>query len=1148
MAEPTQYITGLISSISWDQVIEALLGREHAYIESVQNRINENLTKLTTWGSLSARLLTLQNYSHILSRSSTFQATSATSTKEEILTATVTGAGQTGLYPLKVYQLSHTHQLISKGFQDTESEVASANDTITIEVEGGWVDKKTPLSWLNGQTGIYRGSIKITDRSGSSATIDLSGALTIEDVIDAINDNTTIKVTAEVEYDAGNKVGDALKLTDTSGGSNNFKVEEVSGGTTAGDLGILADVAAAEIHGNDINYISSSTILDFLNDRTGVNTITGDDFTITCRNGATIDVSVTNCTTVGDVLDAINNDAENSGKITASVVSNANGIRLVDNIGGGDNLFVTAIGSSTAAADLGIEKSVAFSTLDGDAIIPGLNTVLLKTLRGGLGIRSETGNDFKITCRDATEINVDISGCETVQEVINAINTAAGADITASHDREGNGLLLTDNTGGTGNLSVTALNSSYAAADLGINKSVSSDTLEGSDLNPQYIARCTKLEDLNGGQGVDANKIEITDHSGGNAEIDLSDAETIGDVIDAINGASGISVTASVNSTETTLSADYSSPNEYIEVSDPTGFAIGNQLRITNGENTEYRIITDITETNKIHFQDVLTYAYTTVNGRVQTGEGNGILLTDNSSGSSPFKVEEAGGTTARDLNILQSTTGDTIDGSFEVTVQLSSEDTTLEGIRNAINDADAQVYAAIINDGSDVNPYRLLITSERSGEVGRMIVDPEFSAGEVLELNTTTSGKNAAVVLEAEEGGSILIIDSSNQLDEVIPGVTLNLLTADPTETVHVRVEADIEAIKQSINNLIDAYNDLMNDISTQQSYDAETQQRGGPLFGNMSLMNVRNQVRGAITDPVEGSSSLTSIFDLGISPDLTGHLNVDDSKLTEVLNDDLEGVRDLFSLSENVALTSFETTASASSTYSGDYNAASVNNGDTTSDNWGNPGGGWKDNTVSEFPDYLTLTFDSMRTLSKVKIYTLDSDSQPADEYGIRDYAIQYLTRGGNPNNDDDWETYTTVTGNTNGIMTHYLFSISTEAIRLKIDDSNDDNHAPPNDKYSRIIEFEAYQSIGIGGRSKNSLSYITDANTGLVASTQDSLISQIENYEETIEAQEKLLEMKREALWRQFTEMEQYLAIMQAQSNWLYQQMSLLAALAG
>ena len=49
---------------------------------------------------------------------------------------------------------------------------------------------------LNGGAGVQRGKIRITDRSGAVATIDLSFARTVDDVLQAINSNEDISVTA----------------------------------------------------------------------------------------------------------------------------------------------------------------------------------------------------------------------------------------------------------------------------------------------------------------------------------------------------------------------------------------------------------------------------------------------------------------------------------------------------------------------------------------------------------------------------------------------------------------------------------------------------------------------------------------------------------------------------------------------------------------------------------------------------------------------------------------------------------------------------------------------------------------------------------------------------------------------------------------
>src|SRR3989304_1399159 len=69
---------------------------------------------------------------------------------------------------------------------------------------------------------------------------------TVDDVRDAINTNSAISVTASVS-------GDAIKLTDTSGGSGNLRVQNVGDGTTATGLGLASiNVAASTATGSDV--------------------------------------------------------------------------------------------------------------------------------------------------------------------------------------------------------------------------------------------------------------------------------------------------------------------------------------------------------------------------------------------------------------------------------------------------------------------------------------------------------------------------------------------------------------------------------------------------------------------------------------------------------------------------------------------------------------------------------------------------------------------------------------------------------------------------------------------------------------------------------------------------------------------------------
>jgi alpha-L-rhamnosidase len=138
---------------------------------------------------------------------------------------------------------------------------------------------------------------------------------------------------------------------------------------------------------------------------------------------------------------------------------------------------------------------------------------------------------------------------------------------------------------------------------------------------------------------------------------------------------------------------------------------------------------------------------------------------------------------------------------------------------------------------------------------------------------------------------------------------------------------------------------------------------------------------------------------------------------------------------------------TMSASSTY-GHFSAARTNDGDvvpmTDFGKW-DAGGGWNDNTLSEFPDTLTATWSTPKRIARVKLFTLDSDGFPAERYGVRDYDVEALVDG-------TWSTVASVRGNTEGVSEASFDAVTADALRLVVLDSNSHD-------YARVIEVEAY-----------------------------------------------------------------------------------------
>lgn len=308
-----------------------------------------------------------------------------------------------------------------------------------------------------GGEGVRLGSIRLSDGT-NSAIVDLSQADTVGDVLTAINAAGVGTITASIAPDAN-----SLRLT---GLTADITVADLLGGTTALDLGILkttgAGVGVALDGANVGATVTNLTRLTDLRNGLGI-----DPTGLTITNGAkTATLDLSSATTVQDLLNAINNSGTGA---LAQLNAAGTGIDVVNTIQG--IAMTIAENGGATAANLGIRSFQP--------------TTRLSQLNSGQGVRTVSGADFQITRRNGSTFTVDLSSATTVQDVLNAINTAdGGGGVTASFATTGNGIVLTDTTAGAGSLSVSPLNASLAADDLGIRASVAGPVLTGTDVNP----------------------------------------------------------------------------------------------------------------------------------------------------------------------------------------------------------------------------------------------------------------------------------------------------------------------------------------------------------------------------------------------------------------------------------------------------------------------------------------------------------------------------------------------------------------------------------------------------------------------------------------------------------------------------------------
>ncbi len=204
------------------------------------------------------------------------------------------------------------------------------------------------LAALKGGKGIGTpASISITNRSGTNTNINLTGSISLKDIIDKIN-GSGAGVTASL-----NKSRTGIVLQDVTGStSSNLIVANNDTNNSATKLNLVVDAAQNTIDSKSlgVQYISEATELKSLNQGRGVRL---GAFTITNSAGLqkTVNLSTANAKNVGDVIKEINNSAIG---VQARLNDDGDGIVLVDSSLGTGTLVVADTNNGNAALDLSI--------------------------------------------------------------------------------------------------------------------------------------------------------------------------------------------------------------------------------------------------------------------------------------------------------------------------------------------------------------------------------------------------------------------------------------------------------------------------------------------------------------------------------------------------------------------------------------------------------------------------------------------------------------------------------------------------------------------------------------------------------------------------------------------------------------------------
>ncbi|HOP06908.1 MAG TPA: flagellar filament capping protein FliD [candidate division Zixibacteria bacterium] len=632
-------------------------------------------------------------------------------------------------------------------------------------------------------------------------------------------------------------------------------------------------------------------------------------------------------------------------------------------------------------------------------------------------------------------------------------------------------------------------------------------------------------------------------------------------------------------------------------------------------------------------------------------------------------------------------------------TITVDSTNNSLADIKNAINDADMGISATLVNDGTDSNAYRLVLSGDNTGRKNKIDITCDLSGGldlnfdtgsfDVPETYSSGTGTTAEVSLGASAsytgsenktytftvggtgeqtigtdtitinwtdgtnsgsfevsagdtevtltgdgadgltlsfsdgimtagdeftvstftpllqeatdakitlgsaggtGSPITVTSTTNTFKNVIDGVTLTTKKVTGTDdSVTVQSELDISTIEDTIESFIDAYNEVVEFIDDQNTYD-EDEETTGILFGETSVWSMQMSLRSIISGTIEGiTSKYNQLYTIGIHTQSDGTLEIDDSsKLQEALNNNLEDVINLFVGSGESSKTGIEFMSSTALTQTGEPMEVDITQAATQGSMTGSVL-----TTPSISPIEITSSYNTFRLkvdgLNSEEITltegTYNSISALIDEIqagidadeniGGRGIEVEWVDTGGN-------QGYIKVTSGTygsNSTVSCILDNVSNDAYSilgwssatsdagLDVEGTINGEECEGVGQYLTALDSNETTSglkllitlteedlvdgaegtitptKGVAAKLDDLIDSLTDSTDGVFARKVAALQTEIEDKEERIEEIDERLEIRRETLTNEFTEMETILSELDAEQEYLETQIDAL-----
>jgi flagellar hook-associated protein 2 len=399
----TTHMNNTVGGLDVDALVSATIQSASLPMVSLQNKNAKLQAQLNDYNTIKTALGTLQYAATDLTYASTFSAMLATSSDEKVVTASSQNGGTSGSYVINV---GATATITS----NTSATIGNAASKASVK-----------------GTQVYATGTALTDGSFSinGKTITVVGATDTRDSIIAKINAASAGVTASVGAD-----GKVTITQNTAGASSTIALGAdnsnflSNAGITQGGVAPGVDATGSGSAGKKASMTGTGNVASLAT----YNTALGESGTFSI-NGKSISVTTT------DTVNTIVNKITASGAgVTASVGSDGK-VTITQNTAGATPT-ITISDSSNLLTPAG---------LTGAAVVPGVNSDETRTLDDLFGTAAgATSGYFSI---NGTFFSVD-STTDTLDSIINKINTSTTVGATAFYNSATGTISLTSKTAG----------------------------------------------------------------------------------------------------------------------------------------------------------------------------------------------------------------------------------------------------------------------------------------------------------------------------------------------------------------------------------------------------------------------------------------------------------------------------------------------------------------------------------------------------------------------------------------------------------------------------------------------------------------------------------------------------------------------------